>query len=513
MSDTATPTSLSDYLSDHRAQLARRLDEACATLPWFAQLSAEQRENAMLHMADALIEALAQRDAMALTRAIAQLRASSGAAALLDSDELLRMVRQAAFATSASIIAEQPSVGIAMLDEVAELLTYAVVHEHNQRLRNFHALAEQASSGIMLLNLNGTITYANQALRAMVGYGDDVVGLSGAALLDPNDPAIEEMRRQGPQNGWWRGVLRYRRRDGSCFEGELNGFTIFDEQNVPLAQGSIVNDVSEGLHTDRELRAVTQRLKQAIAASPLATIEWDTQGIVRRWNPSAERIFGWSSEEATGRNVFALLVPEIAAEHVGAVMEALLSGNATNSRNENVRKDGQIITCRWYNAVLRDDEGRVIGCLSQTEDVTAQEQAEQERLALQDQVIAAQQAALRELSTPIIPLAGDMIVMPLVGAVDTSRAQQVLETLLQGVAENHARTAILDITGVQVVDTQVANALIQTAQAVRLLGASTVITGIRPEVAQTLVGLGAELKGIVTRATLQSGIAYAMGGR
>jgi rsbT co-antagonist protein RsbR len=86
----------------------------------------------------------------------------------------------------------------------------------------------------------------------------------------------------------------------------------------------------------------------------------------------------------------------------------------------------------------------------------------------------------------------------------------VLETLLEGVAENHASAVILDITGVQVVDTQVANAILRAAQAVKLLGAQVIITGIRPEVAQTLVTLGADLSSIITRSTLQSGIAYAL---
>jgi rsbT co-antagonist protein RsbR len=128
-------------------------------------------------------------------------------------------------------------------------------------------------------------------------------------------------------------------------------------------------------------------------------------------------------------------------------------------------------------------------------------------------VIAAQQAALRELSTPIIPLTNDLVAMPLIGAIDSNRAQQVIETLLAGVADSRATTAILDITGVQVVDTQVANALLRAAQAVKLLGARVVLTGIRPEIAQTLVGLGLDLSGIVTRATLQSGIAFALAGR
>ncbi|MDT9046821.1 STAS domain-containing protein, partial [Escherichia coli] len=86
----------------------------------------------------------------------------------------------------------------------------------------------------------------------------------------------------------------------------------------------------------------------------------------------------------------------------------------------------------------------------------------------QEQLIQAQQAALRELSTPLIPLDDGVVAMPLIGAIDSVRAQQVIETLLEGVSVHHARVAILDITGVSVVDTQVANGLIRAAQAVKL---------------------------------------------
>ncbi len=145
-------------------------------------------------------------------------------------------------------------------------------------------------------------------------------------------------------------------------------------------------------------------------------------------------------------------------------------------------------------------------------DITERKQAEQSARAVleQQQIIAAQQAAIRELSTPLIPLSPTVVLMPLVGSIDSNRAQMVLETLLEGIAAHQAETAILDITGVQVVDTQVANALIQAAQAVRLLGAQVVLTGIGPAMAQTLVHLGADLSSIITRGSLQSAVAEAL---
>lgn len=133
-----------------------------------------------------------------------------------------------------------------------------------------------------------------------------------------------------------------------------------------------------------------------------------------------------------------------------------------------------------------------------------------ERIALQQQVIDSQQAAIRELSTPLIPLAHNVVLMPLIGSIDSSRAQLVMETLLEGVAHYQADTVILDITGVSVVDTQVANAFIQAAQAVRLLGARVILTGIGPAMAQTLVHLGVDLSTLETRGSLQSAVVEAL---
>ncbi len=171
---------------------------------------------------------------------------------------------------------------------------------------------------------------------------------------------------------------------------------------------------------------------------------------------------------------------------------------------------GELIPIQMSSVTIKDAEGRPLAFGAISRDMREQRRAEQERLALQEEVIAAQRQALRELSTPLIPLADRIVAMPLIGSIDSARSQDIMETLLQGVADSHATTAIIDITGVPVVDTQVASALIQTAQAVRLLGAQVIVTGIRPEIAQTLVGIGIDLRGIVTRGSLQTGIAYAL---
>jgi rsbT co-antagonist protein RsbR len=131
----------------------------------------------------------------------------------------------------------------------------------------------------------------------------------------------------------------------------------------------------------------------------------------------------------------------------------------------------------------------------------------------QEEIIRAQAAALAELSTPLIPISDDLVVMPLIGTVDSTRAEQVIQTLLNGIAGSSAKTAILDITGVAVVDTQVADALMRAARGVKLLGARVMLTGIRAEVARTLVELGVDFSGIMTHSSLQAGIAAAFRSR
>jgi anti-anti-sigma regulatory factor len=159
---------------------------------------------------------------------------------------------------------------------------------------------------------------------------------------------------------------------------------------------------------------------------------------------------------------------------------------------------------------MRDASGRITHILSCWKDITAEKQRQFAEQQYKEEIIEQQTAALAEMSTPLLTISDTTVVMPLVGAVDSRRVGQIMDTLLQGVSVSRASIVILDITGVAVVDTQVANAFIRASQAVSLLGAQVVLTGIRPEVAQTLVQLGVDLRSIITRGTLQDGITYAL---
>ena len=127
-----------------------------------------------------------------------------------------------------------------------------------------------------------------------------------------------------------------------------------------------------------------------------------------------------------------------------------------------------------------------------------------------EEVIQKQQREMLELSTPVVKLWEGILALPLIGTLDSERTQVVMESLLQSIVESGAGIAIIDITGVPTVDTLVAQHLMKTVAAARLMGAECIISGIRPQIAATIVHLGVELRSVVTKATLADAFAMAL---
>jgi len=123
-----------------------------------------------------------------------------------------------------------------------------------------------------------------------------------------------------------------------------------------------------------------------------------------------------------------------------------------------------------------------------------------------ERVIREQQEAIRELSTPVLQVRERLLILPIIGVIDPQRARQLTEQLLRGIRANRARVVVIDITGVAAMDSHVANHLVQTVEASRLLGATVIVTGLSPEIAQTLVKIGVDLGKMNTVGDLQGGI-------
>jgi rsbT co-antagonist protein RsbR len=127
-------------------------------------------------------------------------------------------------------------------------------------------------------------------------------------------------------------------------------------------------------------------------------------------------------------------------------------------------------------------------------------------LSAKEQIITQQQEAIRELSVPVLQIRPQMLILPLVGVIDSSRARQLIESLLMAIRDHRAKGIVIDVTGVPLVDTAVANHLLQASKAAQLMGAEVVITGISSAMAQTLVGLGTTLPDAATMIDLQEGV-------
>ena len=127
-----------------------------------------------------------------------------------------------------------------------------------------------------------------------------------------------------------------------------------------------------------------------------------------------------------------------------------------------------------------------------------------------DQVIARQQEEMLELSTPVVTLWDGIVALPLIGTLDSARTQVVMESLLQAIVQTNSRFAIIDITGVPTVDTLVAQHLLKTITAARLMGAECILSGIRPQIAQTIVHLGINLEDVITKAKLSDAFKLAL---
>jgi rsbT co-antagonist protein RsbR len=131
-------------------------------------------------------------------------------------------------------------------------------------------------------------------------------------------------------------------------------------------------------------------------------------------------------------------------------------------------------------------------------------------VATREQIIADQSESMLELSTPVVRLWDGIIAVPLVGTLDSARTQLVMEKMLEALVSTEAEHAVIDITGVPTVDTEVAQHLLKTVVAARLMGADCIITGIRPQIAYTIVSLGIEFGDVLTKQTLADGLAYAL---
>jgi rsbT co-antagonist protein RsbR len=359
--------------------------------------------------------------------------------------------------------------------------------------------------------LDGRIIRWNQAAEHIFGWSaQDVIGRELLPLVVPPQAMahVQQVRDALLQGQLAHSQNENVTKDGRTILCQWYNSVLRDQDGNVTSVLCQVEDISERKRREDELHTFQTLVENAPNLISVA----GRDGRYQYFNPAFRTRIGIDPDMSPEQ----LSVQDMApGDEDGSAIEQEIIANVMahgswTGRTIFKARDGSTFPGDLAIYMIYDQHGQPDKFVAIATDITEQLAAEAEHAELQQQVIDAQRNALRELSTPLIPVSDNVVIMPLIGTIDSRRAQQVMETLLEGVAQHQAELAILDITGVSVVDTQVAQALVSAAQAVRLLGAQVMLTGIGPQIAQTLVQLGIDLSSINTRGSLQAGIVAAL---
>jgi anti-anti-sigma regulatory factor/HAMP domain-containing protein len=290
--------------------------------------------------------------------------------------------------------------------------------------------------------------------------------------------------------------------------GNLDIRTNIKGQNEIAQLGQSFNIMTDKLRLSmQEIGQRETRLRSLIEALPIGMITYHVektgQTTLDDINPAAKTLL--PSVPTAGTQVDAAHCDLVGMDSLHRYQSVAVDGQPWQASRVN-QANGTIQSAYELYAFQTASQQMALAFL----DTTDQRRGQLDREKLQQQIIEAQKHAIAELSTPIIPLLEGIIILPLIGSVDSARAQDILRALLKGISDYRARIVILDITGVPVVDSGVANHLNKTIQAARLKGTHTIITGISDAVAETIVDLGIDWSNIETLRDLQSGLIIAL---
>jgi PAS domain S-box-containing protein len=247
----------------------------------------------------------------------------------------------------------------------------------------------------------------------------------------------------------------------------------------------------------RTFEALVERAPDGIV---IATID----GQITYANPAFQTMTGHGAA-VVGMHLNDLIAPE-ERRFVPAVIQRLIQAGTWQGTRTYLRRDGSTFEANLSLVVVYDAEGQPQLRAAIIRDLTRQRRLEQEQLLLQEQVIATQQSQLRDLRTPLLRLAPEVVVMPLAGTIDAERADAIFEVLLGAIARQPASTAIIDLSEQAALDGSVARLIVRAAHALRLLGLEVVVTGVQPAFTGALDELGLDKLGVTLHANLHDGV-------
>jgi rsbT co-antagonist protein RsbR len=359
-----------------------------------------------------------------------------------------------------------------------------------------HALIE--------LDRNAVVRGWHAAAAAVTGYPpSEAVGEPISLLYSDQDAAQRQVNadlRAATETGRheFRGWLV--RRDGNRFWASVTFSPLRDEPGLGQGYLAVVRDLSERKLQELALLSIEQMVD---AITDYEVIRLDADGVIRSWNAGARRLKGYTADEAVGQHASIFYTEHDAR---AGLLEKELNTAARLGRVEaegwRVRKDGSQFWCNMIMSPIRDAGGELIGFVRVGRDLT--EQREQTRL------VQRQRDEILELSTPVIQVWDNVLVLPVIGTLDSVRAARLTEGLLDRISQIQAEVVILDISGVPAIDTDVAQHLLRTVEAARLMGTTSVLSGVRPETAQAIVHLGIDLGSLRSRNSLKDALQLAL---
>lgn len=357
---------------------------------------------------------------------------------------------------------------------------------------------------LCVANFDGFFVKINPAWEKTLGYTSaDLQGKPFLEFVHPDDvqPTIDVMSQMGVGTQVLSFVNRYRRKDGD--------YCYFEWHATP-ADGLIyatARDISEQKAAEEALRRDRERMRAIIDSQTNYMLRTDLEGNYTYANQKYITDYGWihgGPDAIMGSNC----LPAISAHHQAAVAETVRKcigkpGTVFQVEMDKPLQDGTLANTIWDFICLTDAQGQPTEMQCLGINIT-------ERKRLEIEQSERQTVAMLEMSTPITQLWDGILLLPLVGIVNAKRAQSVMMLVLQKIVDTQAKVLILDISGVAMVDTEVANHFVKLAKATKLMGCACTISGISPAVAQTIVELGFETQEMSTIGNMRDALQDAL---
>jgi rsbT co-antagonist protein RsbR len=377
----------------------------------------------------------------------------------------------------------------------------ALVEDLDYYTQMWNTIADYA---VIKLDGEGLIRSWHTGAEHLTGYtAAEIIGQPAAVFYPAADAAAglagADLRAAAEAGTYATEGWRLRK-DGTLYWASVALTAVSGRAGSAGGFGMIIHDLTVVREKALTLRGLGQ-LVNSIA--DIQVIRVDCDGLVRSWNPGAQKLTGYLAEEVIGHHVSMFYTEEdTRAGVLGREMDAAVRNGSMEAEGWRIRKDG---TRFWANIVLspiRDDHGEVEGYVKVARDLT--ERREQDRL------VQRQRDEILDLSTPVIQVWDKVLVLPLIGTLDSGRAARLTESLLERIAADQAEVVILDISGVPGIDSAVAQHLLETVEAARLMGTDSILSGVRPDTAQSMVHLGIELGGLRSRTSLRDALQLAL---